>query len=285
MSTRPNNMIKNDTITMSDNLKDYRFPPIDLLKDHKCEHSGLSVRELDKNINRLKSVLSDCKIEVADIKAFVGPAVTLYQVIVASGVRISKIRRYQDDIEWAMSSKSIRIVPLPDSLGIEVANERPVKVSLRSMLEDEAFRKSKAVLPVAIGYTTMQEVKVFDLADAPHLLVAGATGQGKSVCLDVIVTSLLYAKLPSELKFVFIDPKKSEFSPFSKLDFHYLAMLPDTASVKDAKSDAVVKDSVTSEKVLRSLCMEMEQRWRQQTLLAGQRRSANCQRQGLHRGP
>ena len=255
-----NNMIKNDTITMSDNLKDYRFPPIDLLKDHKCEHSGLSVRELDKNINRLKSVLSDCKIEVADIKAFVGPAVTLYQVIVASGVRISKIRRYQDDIEWAMSSKSIRIVPLPGSLGIEVANERPVKVSLKSMLDDDAFRKSNAVLPVAIGYTTMQEVKVFDLAEAPHLLVAGATGQGKSVCLDVIVTSLLYAKLPSELKFVFIDPKKSEFSPFSKLDFHYLAMLPDTASVKDAKSDAVVKDSVTAEKVLRSLCMEMEQR-------------------------
>ena len=128
------------------------------------------------------------------------------------------------------------------------------------MLDDDAFRNSNAVLPVAIGYTTMQEVKVFDLAEAPHLLVAGATGQGKSVCLDVIVTSLLYAKLPSELKFVFIDPKKSEFSPFSKLDFHYLAMLPDTASVKDAKSDAVVKDSVTAEKVLRSLCMEMEQR-------------------------
>ena len=252
-----NNMIKNDMITMSDTLKDYRFPSIDLLKDHKCEHSGLSVRELDKNINRLKSVLSDCKIEVADVKAFVGPAVIHYQVIVAPGVRISKIRRHQDDIEWAMSTKNVRIVTLSDSLGIEIPNERPEKVSLKSMLDDDAFRNSNAVLPVAIGYTTMQEVKVFDLADAPHLLVAGATGQGKSVGLDVIVTSLLYAKRPSELKFVFIDPKMTEFSDYSKLYYHYLAVSPDTKE----ESQAIVKDAGTAEKVLRSLCIDMERRY------------------------
>ena len=253
--------MRNEATKISDTLIDYRFPPIELLKDHKCEHSGISVRELDENIGRLKSVLFDCKIAVEDIKAFVGPVVTLYKVSVAPGVTISKIRWHQDDIGQAMNTKNVRIVILLDySLGIEIPNERPVKVSLKSMLDNDTFRNSNAVLPVAIGYTAMQEVKVFDLAETPHLLVAGATGQGKSVCLDVIVTSLLYAKLPSELKIVFIDPKKSEFSPFSELDFHYLAMLPDTASGKDAKSDAVVKDSVTAEKVLRSLCMEMERR-------------------------
>lgn len=244
-------------ISISDTMKDYQFPPTDLLNEHKSEQNSVSAKELDENIDRLKTVLSDCKMAVADVKAIVGPAVTLYKVSLASGVRISKIRRHQDDIEWAMGTKNIRIVALPDSLGIEVANERPVKVSLRSMLEDEAFRSSNAVLPVAIGLTTMQDVKCFDLADAPHVLVAGATKQGKSTMLDVIVTSLLYAKRPSELKFVFIDPKMTEFSAFSKLYYPYLAVSPDTKE----ESKAIVKDSVTAEKVLRSLCMEMERRY------------------------
>ena len=250
--------MRNEVTKNSDTLIDYRFPPIELLKNRKCELSGISVRELDENIGRLKSVLFDCKIAVEDIKTFVGPVVTLYKVSVAPGVRISKIRRHQDDIERAMNTKNVRIVILPDySLGIEIPNERPEMVSLQSMLDNDTFRNSNAVLPVAIGYTTMQKVKVFDLTEAPHLLVAGATGQGKSVCLDVIVTSLLYAKLPSELKFVFIDPKKSKFSAFSKLRYHYLALLPDAAS----ENNAIVKDSGTAEKVLRSLCMEMERRY------------------------
>lgn len=250
-------MNNNHTHMMSDAPSAYRFPPVDLLKDHKCEHSEVSVRELDENINRLKDVFSDCKIEVADVEAFAGPAVTLYKVNLAPGVMLSRIRRYQDNIEMAVNAKSVRIVTLPDSLGIEIANERPAKVSLKSMFENDAFRNSNAVLPVAIGYTTTQEVKVFDLAEAPHLLVAGATKQGVSVGLDVIVTSLLFSKRPSELKFMFIDTKLTEFSVFSELHSLYLAALPDTGGTPQT----IVKDSATAEKVLHSLCLEMERRF------------------------
>lgn len=250
-------MNNNHTHMMYDAPSVYRFPPVDLLKDHKCEHSEVSVRDLEENINRLKAVFSDCKIGVADVKAFAGPAVTLYKVSLAPGVILSRIRRHQDDIEMAVNAKSVRIVTLPDSLGVEIANERPAKVSLKSMFENDAFRNSNAVLPVAIGYTTTQEVKVFDLAEAPHLLVAGATKQGVSVGLDVIVTSLLFSKRPSELKFVFIDPKLTEFSVFSELYSQYFAVLPDTGG----KPQTIVKDSATAEKVLHSLCLEMERRY------------------------
>ena len=161
----------------------------------------------------------------------------------------------------SLNAKGVRVVRLSDSVGIEVANDRASIVPLKSMLNDEAFRHSKAELPVAIGYTITQKVKVFDLADAPHLLVAGATKQGKSVGLNVIVTSLLYAKHPSELKFVFIDPKMVEFTVYSRLLKHYLAVLPDAGDEKEQVEKSIVKNPEQAEQILRSLCIEMDARY------------------------
>ena len=155
-----------------------------------------------------------------DVKAIVGPTVTLYKVYPAPGVKIADIKRLQDDIGIYLHAKGVRVVALADSVGIEVANDKSSVVPLKAVLNDAAYRESKAELPVAIGYTITQKVKVFDLADSPHLLIAGATRQGKSVGLNVIVTSLLYAKHPSELKFVFIDPKMVEFTAYENLIRH-----------------------------------------------------------------
>ena len=205
-------------------------------------------------------MLGNYKIQIDDVVAQVGPTVTLYKVYPAKGVRIAEIKRLQDDIAMSLNARGVRVTTLSDSVGIEVANDKAEIVPLKALLNDDAYRESKAELPVAIGYTITQKVKVFDLAEAPHLLVAGATRQGKSVGLNVIVASLMYAKHPSELKFVFIDPKMVEFSAYGQLLKHYLAVLPSN-SEEEEEANAIVKRPKDSEKVLKSLCMEMDARY------------------------
>ena len=221
----------------------------------------MSQDELSRNNNKIRATLASYKIQVRDVTAIVGPTVTLYKVYPAPGVKISAIRQLQDDIAISLNAKGVRITTLSDSVGIEVANDKASIVPLKQLLNDEAFRSAKAELPVAIGYTISQQVKVFDLADAPHLLVAGATKQGKSVGLNVIVASLLYSKHPSELKFVFIDPKMVEFSSYAKLINHYLAVLPTAASADDEKDHAIVKNAKSAAAILQSLCVEMDARY------------------------
>ena len=242
-------------------LPNYQFPSISLLKDHTSGRKEVSSEELTRNNNKIRATLANYKIQITDVKAVVGPTVTLYKVYPAPGVKIAEIKRLQDDIALSLNARGVRVVVLSDSVGIEVANDYASIVPLKKLLNDEKFRNSKYELPVAIGYTITQEVKVFDLADAPHLLIAGATKQGKSVGLNTIVTSLLYGKHPSELKFVFIDPKMVEFTAYAKMLRHYLAVLPDACSEEDEMSNAIVKNAKDAEKILRSLCIEMDERY------------------------
>ncbi len=242
-------------------LPNYQFPSISLLKDHSSGRKDVSSEELTRNNNKIRATLANYKIQITDVKAVVGPTVTLYKVYPAPGVKIAEIKRLQDDIALSLNARGVRVVVLSDSVGIEVANDFASIVPLKKLLNDEKFRNSKADLPVAIGYTITQEVKVFDLADAPHLLIAGATKQGKSVGLNTIVTSLLYGKHPSELKFVFIDPKMVEFTAYAKTIRHYLAVLPDACSEEDEQNNAIVKNAKDAEKILRSLCIEMDERY------------------------
>ncbi|MBR1406396.1 MAG: DNA translocase FtsK [Bacteroidales bacterium] len=249
-------------INVRDELDKYRFPPLELLDDYEGSRQEVSQDELRRNNFKIRATLKTYKIEVDNVKAVVGPTVTLYKVYPAPGVKISSIRSLQDDIAMALKAdKGVRVVTLADSVGIEVANDHPSIVPLKAMFNDPAFLESKAELPVAIGYTITQKVKVFDLADAPHLLVAGATKQGKSVGLNVLIASLLYSKHPAELKFVFIDPKMVEFSAYAKLLKHYLAVLPSAASEADEKNNAIVKDAKSAETILKSLCVEMDERY------------------------
>ena len=245
-----------------DGLPKYQFPSIDLLKDYKNARREVSTEELTRNNNKIRAALANYKIQVTDVKAVVGPTVTLYKVNPAPGVKIAEIRKLQDDIALSLNAKGVRVTTLSDAVGIEVANDYSSIVPLKALFNDDAFRNSKAELPVAIGYTITQKVKVFDLADAPHLLIAGATKQGKSVGINVIVSSLLYSKHPSELKFVFIDPKMVEFSAYKELFRHYLAVLPDAASEEEEQSSAIVKTPKDAEKILRSLCIEMDERYK-----------------------
>jgi len=248
-------------INMRDELPWFKAPGLDLLKNHSYGKTEVSNEELTRNRNKISTVLESYHIQVAKVTAVVGPTVTLYKVYPASGVRISAIKQRQEDIAMNLNAFGVRMVTLNDSIGIEVANDRPATVPVKALLNDEAFRNTDAELPVAIGYTITQQVKVFDLADAPHLLVAGATKQGKSVGLNVIVTSLLYSKHPSELKFVFIDPKMVEFSSYSHLLKHYLAVLPNAGDEEEERSNAIVKKAPDAEKILRSLCVEMDERY------------------------
>lgn len=245
-----------------DGLPKYKLPSIDILKSHSLDKRDVSMDELNRNNNKIRSALGNYKIEVLDVKAVVGPTVTLYKVYPAPGVQIAQIRRLQEDIAMSLNARGVRVVTLSDSVGIEVANDHPSTVPVKALLNDEAYRTTKAELPLALGYTITQKVKIFDLADAPHLLIAGATKQGKSVCLNEIVTSLLYSKHPSELKFVFIDPKMVEFSAYAKLLKHYLAVLPDAGSEEDEEKRAIVKNPKDAERILRSLTAEMDERYR-----------------------
>ncbi len=247
-------------INVRDELPDYRFPSLELLESYSSSRSEVSDEELSRNNDRIRLALENYRIQINDVKAIVGPTVTLYKVYPAPGVKISEIKKLQEDLGMHLHARGVRVVTLTDSVGIEVANDHPSIVPMRAVLNDEAFRSSKAELPVAIGYTIQQKVKVFDLADAPHLLVAGTTKQGKSVGLNAIVTSLLYAKHPSELKLVFIDPKMVEFSAYAHLLKHYLAVLPYNDE-QELKDNAIVKKADKADKILRSLCVEMDQRY------------------------
>lgn len=249
-------------IDVRSDLDKFRFPSLSLLDDYEGSRQEVSKDELQRNNFKIRATLKNYKIEVDNVKAIVGPTVTLYKVYPAPGVKIAAIRSLQDDIAMALNAdKGVRVVTLADSVGIEVANDNPSIVPLKAMFNDAAFLDTKAELPVAIGYTITQKVKVFDLADAPHLLVAGATKQGKSVGLNVLIASLLFSKHPAELKFVFIDPKMVEFSAYAKLLKHYLAVLPTAASETDEMNGAIVKDAKSAEMILRSVCIEMDERY------------------------
>lgn len=237
-------------------LPHFKFPSLDLLEDRPLRATSDS-EEQQANKDRIIKTLGDYKITVSSIKATVGPTVTLYEIVPTEGTRIAQIRRLEDDIAMSLSAKGIRIIaPMPGkgTVGIEVPNREPQIVSMRTILSSRKFRESKAKLPVALGATISNEIFVTDLADMPHALVAGATGQGKSVGLNVIIASLLYRKHPSELKFVLVDPKMVEFSVYERLRGHYLASLP-------GEEDAIVTDPAKVLDVLNSLCTEMDQRY------------------------
>ena len=243
-------------------LQNFEFPPLSLLKDYADGQHIVSKQELEINNNRIRSTLQNYKIEVQSVSAVTGPTVTLYKVVPAPGVKVSSIETLHREIAMSLGASGVRVVALRDSVGIEVPNNVPSIVPLKSMLDDDSFRHSKAELPIAIGYTINREVKTFDLTDAPHLLVAGATKQGKSVGLNVIISSLLYAKHPTELKFVFIDPKMVEFTAYNALLKHYLAVLPMAASEEDERENAIIKQPKQAEQVLNSLCIEMDERYK-----------------------
>ena len=249
-----------EPINVRDELSRYEFPSLELLEEYSTGRHDVSEEELARNNNKIRATLENYRIQINDVKAIVGPTVTLYKVYPAPGVKIAEIKKLQEDIGMYLHARGVRVVTLTDSVGIEVANDKPSIVPMRAVLNDDAFRNSKAELPIAIGYTIHQKVKVFDLADAPHLLVAGATKQGKSVGLNAMVASLLYSKHPSELKFVFIDPKMVEFSHYGRLLHHYLAVLPSNDE-REEQENAIVKKADKAEKVLKSLVAEMEQRY------------------------
>jgi S-DNA-T family DNA segregation ATPase FtsK/SpoIIIE len=243
-------------------LERYKFPPLDLLNDNADGRHTVSKQELEINNNKIRATLQNYKIQVEKVTAVVGPTVTLYKIYPAPAVRISSIEVLHKEIAISLNTRGVRVVTLSDCVGIEVANSTPSIVPLKSMLNDDSFRNSKAELPIALGYTITQEVKTFDLADAPHLLIAGATKQGKSVGLNVIISSLLYAKHPTELKFVFIDPKMVEFTAYNALLKHYLAVLPMAANEEEERENAIIKQPKQAEQVLNSLCIEMDERYK-----------------------
>ena len=240
-------------------LENYRYPTLDLLK--KYDNDGkpyIDMAEQTANKNRIVDVLRTFGVEISSIKATVGPTITLYEITLAPGVRISKVRSLEDDIALSLSALGIRIIaPIPGkgTIGIEVPNAKPSIVSMESILNSKKFQESTMELPCAVGKTITNEVFMFDLAKAPHLLVAGATGQGKSVGLNVIITSLLYKKHPAELKIVLVDPKKVEFSIYNPLINHFLAKVPDD------DADPIITDVTKVVRTLNSLCKLMDKRY------------------------
>lgn len=242
-------------------LENYRFPSLDLLEDYADKQNIVTLEEQQDFINRIRQTLLNFRIKVENITAKAGPTVTLYKVYPAPGVKLASIKTVESDIGISLGAKGVRVVKLDDAVGIEVANRKSSVVPLKAMLNDNSFRDTKAELPVAIGCTITRNVKVFDLTQAPHLLVAGATQQGKSVGLNVIVSSLLYAKHPSELKFVFVDPKMVEFTAYKRLLKHYLAVLPTAGSEEEEAENAIIKKAKDAADVLNSLCVEMDDRY------------------------
>jgi DNA segregation ATPase FtsK/SpoIIIE, S-DNA-T family len=238
-------------------LGNYQFPPLDLLKKYDNEGISIDQEELEENKNRIVETLSNYKIGISSIKATIGPTVTLYEIVPDAGIRISKIKNLEDDIALSLAALGIRIIaPIPGkgTIGIEVPNKKATIVSMRSVIASQKFQQSKMQLPIAFGKTISNETFVVDLAKMPHLLMAGATGQGKSVGLNAVLTSLLYKKHPAEVKFVLVDPKKVELTLFNKIERHYLAKLPDS-------EDAIITDNTKVINTLNSLCIEMDNRY------------------------
>ena len=238
-------------------LPRYQFPTLELLNDYGVAKAQVTKEELEANKDRIVETLGHYGISIASIKATIGPTVTLYEIVPEAGVRISKIKALEDDIALSLAALGIRIIaPIPGkgTIGIEVPNTKKEMVSIRSVLGSEKFARTEMDLPIAFGRTITNEVFVADLAKMPHLLMAGATGQGKSVGLNVILASLLYKRHPATLKFVLVDPKKVELSIFNKIERHYLAKLPDT-------DEAIITDTKKVVNTLNSLCMEMDRRY------------------------
>ena len=238
-------------------LSNYKIPSIKLLNDYGSGKIEIDKEELEANKNRIVETLANYKIGIDSISATVGPTITLYEIVPEAGIRISKIKNLEDDIALSLSALGIRIIaPIPGrgTIGIEVPNQNPATVSMKAVLSSDKFQNSEMELPVALGKTISNETFVADLAKMPHLLMAGATGQGKSVGLNAILASLLYKKHPAQVKFVLVDPKKVELTLFNKIERHFLAKLPDT-------DDAIITDTKKVINTLNSLCIEMDQRY------------------------
>ncbi len=254
-----------ETVQVEDNdfydprldLGAYQFPTLELLNEPSAGKVKVTQQELNENKDRIVKTLNDFKIGIASIKATIGPTVTLYEIVPDAGIKISRIRNLEDDIALSLAALGIRIIaPIPGkgTIGIEVPNKNREMVEIRSILATESFRETDKALPIALGKTISNEVFITDLTKMPHLLMAGATGQGKSVGLNVILSSLIYKKHPAELKFVLVDPKKVELTLFNKIERHFLATLPDA-------EEAIVTDTSKAVHVLNSLCVEMDNRY------------------------
>ncbi|MGM5470188.1 DNA translocase FtsK 4TM domain-containing protein [Flavobacteriaceae bacterium LMO-SS05] len=238
-------------------LSKYQLPPLDLLNKYNAEGITINQEELEENKNKIVETLGNYSIGISNIKATIGPTVTLYEIVPNAGIRISKIKNLEDDIALSLAALGIRIIaPIPGkgTIGIEVPNKNATIVSMRSVIASQKFQKSEMELPIAFGKTISNETFVVDLAKMPHLLMAGATGQGKSVGINAVLTSLLYKKHPAEVKFVLVDPKKVELTLFNKIERHYLAKLPDS-------EDAIITDNTKVIHTLNSLCIEMDNRY------------------------
>ena len=238
-------------------LPHYKLPPLDLLELHGSDEIQVQREELERNKNRIVETLENYSIQIRKIKATIGPTVTLYEIIPAPGIRISKIKNLEDDIALSLAALGIRIIaPIPGkgTIGIEVPNQNPDIVSMRSVLSSDRFQNNKYELPFGMGKTISNESFVADLTKMPHILMAGATGQGKSVGLNAIITSLLYRKHPAELKFIMVDPKKVELTLYSKIERHFLAKLPDS-------EEAIITDTRKVVRTLNSLGIEMDNRY------------------------
>ncbi|MGC6480476.1 MAG: DNA translocase FtsK 4TM domain-containing protein [Flavobacteriaceae bacterium] len=238
-------------------LSNFKLPDLDLLKDYGSSSITIDQEELEQNKNKIVDTLRNYKIAIAQIKATIGPTVTLYEIVPEAGIRISKIKNLEDDIALSLSALGIRIIaPIPGkgTIGIEVPNQKPSVVSIRSVISSQKFQQAEMELPVALGKNISNETFVVDLAKMPHLLMAGATGQGKSVGLNTVLTSLLYKKHPAEVKFVLVDPKKVELTIYNKIERHYLAKLPDS-------DEAIITDNSKVINTLNSLCIEMDNRY------------------------
>ncbi|NPA08181.1 MAG: DNA translocase FtsK, partial [Chlorobi bacterium] len=238
-------------------LAKFQMPPVELLKDYGNEEISINKDELEENKNKIVGLLKNFNVGIAEIKATIGPTVTLYEIVPEAGIRVAAIKKLQDDIALNLSALGIRIIaPMPGkgTIGIEVPRKNPTMVSMRSVIASQKFQNTDMDLPVVFGKTISNEIFMADLSKMPHLLMAGATGQGKSVGINAILTSLLYKKHPSELKFVMVDPKKVELSLYSKIERHYLAKLPDA-------EEAIITDTNKVINTLNSLCIEMDTRY------------------------